>query len=100
MIQKGRLIYDTTNNDFVMHVHGNASPSLTLTNSTLTMNGITCSAILFIGSGAKTTPTLVGVYIGMDSVAAGGIEICANSTQHIDFTLINSDYKRKDVLYE
>ena len=38
-------------------------------------------------------PTVAGVYIGMVNSAAGGIEICSSSTQYIDFTIINSDYR-------
>ena len=48
------------------------------------------------GSGTQTTtPTLVGVYIGMDHSAAGGLEICASSSHYLDFAIINTDYKGK-----
>ena len=39
-----------------------------------------------------TVPTSVGVYIGLDSAAAGGMGICTNSTPYIDFTILNTDY--------
>ena len=78
-----------TNNGFHMHVNGNASPSQTSTNSTLTTNGVSCDAIYGTGSGARpTTPSVAGVLIGMDTSAAGGIEVCASNTQYIDFTII------------
>ena len=55
---------------------------------------MTCGAILFTGPITKlTTPTVVGVYIGMDTLAVGGIELCASSTSYIDFTMTSSDYR-------
>ena len=79
---------------FKLHVIGKAPLSVTLTHSTVTANGISCSATPCAGSGTKlTTPSVVGVYIGMDNVAAGRIEICASSTQYMDFAIINSDYR-------
>ena len=85
-----------TRNVLNMRVHGNASPSLTLTDSTLAANGKACGAMSCAGSGTKTTtPTVAGVYIGMDNAATGGIEICASNTQSIDFTIMNSEYRGK-----
>ena len=46
-----------------------------------------------IAKKSPTTPAVAGVYIGLDSVATGGIEISASSTQYIDFTIIKSDYR-------
>ena len=79
---RGRLIYNTTNNDFKMHVNGSTTPSLTLNSTTLSTNAIACT-----GTGKATAPTTAGVYIGLDTSAAGGIEICAGSLQYIDFTV-------------
>ena len=77
-----------------LHVNGNASASLTLNSSTLTTNGITRGPIECTGSGTKpTVPTAAGVYIGMGSAAAGGIEICARSSQYFDFTSTGIDHK-------
>ena len=79
-----------------MHVNGNASVSLTLDSSTLTTNSITCGPISCTGSGTKPTqPSVAGVYVGLDSAAAGGIEICCSNTPYIDFTTIGTDFKRK-----
>ena len=79
---------------FKLHVNGNASASLTSNNSTLTTNDITRGPIACTGSGTKATvPTAAGVYIGMDSAGAGGIEICASSSQYSDFTSTGIDHK-------
>ena len=78
---------------FKMHVNGNASTSLTLKNSTLTTNAITCGAISCTGSSTKpTTPSVASVYVGVDNSAAGGMEICCSSSPYIDFTTINNDF--------
>ena len=39
-------------------------------------------------SGVKdvTVPKSIGIYLGLDSDAAGGIDICAHTNQYIDFT--------------
>ena len=34
-----------------------------------------------------------GVFIGLDSVATGGIDIVADSNQYIDFTTTNNDFR-------
>ena len=39
------------------------------------------------------TPTSRGIYIGLDSVATGGIDIVTDINQYIVFTTANSDYK-------
>ena len=72
---KGRLIYSATNNVFLKNnVNGNASASLTVNNSTLTTNAITCGAISCTGSSKKpAVPSPAGVYIGLDNAAPGGI---------------------------
>jgi hypothetical protein len=33
------------------------------------------------------------VYVGLDSAAAGGLEICCSSSAYIDFATINNDCK-------
>ena len=72
-----------------MHVNRNASASFTVANSTLSTNSITCGPISCAGSTTKpTTPTVVGVHIGLDYSAVGGIEICASSTQYIDYSQV------------
>ena len=71
-----------------MHVNGNASPSLTLNSTTLSTNVISCT-----GTGKPTAPTAAGVYIGLATTAAAGIELCSTSSQYIDFTIASSDYK-------
>ena len=77
-----------------MHVNGNASASLTLNNSTLTTNAITCGPISCTGTGTKQlSPTAAGVYLGLDTSAAGGMEICCSSSPYIDFTTISNDFK-------
>ena len=91
---KGRPIYNVTNNYFKMHVNGSASASLTLNCSTLTTNGITCGPISCTGSGTKPTqPSAASVYLGLDSSAAGGMEICCSTLPYIDFTTIGPDFK-------
>ena len=91
---KVRLIYNVTNNDIKRHVHGSASASLTMNNSTLTINSIACGAISCTGSTTQPTqPTVAGVYIRLDSAAAGGMEICCSASAYIDFTTINSDFR-------
>ena len=91
---KWRLIYNVTNNDFKMHVNGNASASLTLNHTILTTSSITCGLISCTGSGTKPTkPSAAGVYLGLDSSAAGGMEICCSTSRYIDFTTIGTDFK-------
>ena len=91
---KGRITYSSTNNDFKMHVNGNASASLTLNNSTLTTNAITCGPISCTGTGTKQlSPTAAGVYLGLDTSAAGGMEICCSSSPYVDFKTISNDFK-------
>ena len=59
-----------------MRVNGNALPSLALTSSTLTTNTKTCGNIPCTGSSTKPiTPSAAGMYLGMASAAAGGIDI-------------------------
>ncbi|MFM7979761.1 MAG: hypothetical protein ACKPKO_10635 [Candidatus Fonsibacter sp.] len=38
-------------------------------------------------------PTLVGIYLGMEGPDDGGIEICANYRQFIDFTTPSQNFK-------
>ena len=77
-----------------MHVNGNASASLTLNNSTLTTNAITCGPISCTGTGTKKlSPTVGGVYLGLDTSAAGEMEICCSSSPYIDFTTISNDFE-------
>ena len=66
------------------------------TNGTITavgnINGKTGSCT---GTGKPLAPTAAGVYMGLDTTAADGIEICSSSIQYIDFTIPSSDYKRR-----
>ena len=86
---RGRLIYNTSNNDFKMHVNGSATQSLTLNSTTLTTNNITGTGgtfnILSITgtSGKPTVPTGRGVFIGSESTSAAGIDICVDTWQYI-----------------
>ena len=70
---RGRLIYNTSTNDFKMHVNGSATQSLTLNSTTLTTNNITGTGTLSITgtSGTPTVPTSRGVFIGLDTISAG-----------------------------
>ena len=91
---KRRLTYKVTNNDFKMHVNGNASASLTSNNSTLTTNSITCGPISCAGPGTKPTqPSTASMYVGLDNSTAVGMEICCSASPYIDFTTINTDCK-------
>ena len=90
----GKLLYTTSRNDFKMYVSSEASPSLTLNSTTLTTNAITCGPISRTGSAVKPTqPTTAGVYVGLDSSAARGMEICCSTLPYIDFTTIGTDFK-------
>ncbi|MFM7988039.1 MAG: hypothetical protein ACKPKO_52870, partial [Candidatus Fonsibacter sp.] len=40
-----------------------------------------------------------GVYLGLDSASAGGIEICADTLQYIDVCTPASDYRAR-ILYD
>ena len=40
-----------------------------------------------------STPKSRGVYLGLDSTASGGIEICTDMNQYIDFTTMSNDYR-------
>ena len=40
-----------------------------------------------------TVPDSRGIYLGLDSNAAGGIDICADTNQYIDFTTMTSNYR-------
>ena len=98
MNYKWRLFDDATHNDFEFCVNGNASPLLTLNNTTLTANIIPCGAISCTGLATKlTTPTVEGVFIGMDNSSAGGIQICSTTSQHTDFTYTSISYKKDDI---
>ena len=46
------------------------------------------------------TPTSRGVYLGLDSAITGGIEIVTDSggNQYVDFSTVNSDYKRQNFI--
>ena len=86
------------NNDFNMHVNRNASASLTLNNSILTTNSITCGPISCTGSVVKPTqPSVAGVYVGLDISAAGGMEICCSNLPYIDFTTVGTDFKARSI---
>ena len=52
----------------------------------LTVNLIKCT-----GTSGKPSSSSRGVYIGMDSSIAGGIEICTDVLQYIDFTIPGVD---------
>ena len=41
----------------------------------------------------KANPSAAGVYVGLDTSAAGGKEICCSSSPYIDFTTIGTDFK-------
>ena len=65
----------------------------------LTTNAITCGPISCTGTGTKQlSPTVAGVYLGLDTSAVGGMEICCSSSPYIDFTTISNDFKRNDYL--
>ena len=40
-----------------------------------------------------TVPESRGIYLGLDSDAAGGIDICADTNQYIDFTTMLNNYR-------
>ena len=64
------------------------------TNGTITASGsINGKHGPFTGTGQPLAPTAAGVYFGLDTAAAAGIEICSSSMQFIDFTIPSSDYK-------
>ncbi|MFM7982458.1 MAG: hypothetical protein ACKPKO_24365 [Candidatus Fonsibacter sp.] len=44
-------------------------------------------------------PTLVGIYLGMEGPDDGGIEICSNFRQFIDFTTPSQNFKGR-MIYE
>ena len=91
---KRRLTYKVTNNDFKMHVNGNASASLTSNNSTLTTNSITCGPISCAGTSTKPTqPSTASMYVGLDNSTAVGLEICCSASPYIEFTTIHTDCK-------
>ena len=97
---KRRLLYDTTNNDFKMHANGNSTVSLSLTTATLATNNLTCSNISC--TGPLTTPTTLSaacVHLGMDSAAAGGIEICLAARNTMIFAILKITYKGRMSLY-
>ena len=45
-----------------------------------------------------TVPESRGIYMGMGSDAAGGIDICADTNQYIHFTTMLNNYKGRLVL--
>ncbi|MFM7988040.1 MAG: tail fiber domain-containing protein, partial [Candidatus Fonsibacter sp.] len=47
----------------------------------------------------KTSFPSRGVYIGLDSASAGGIEICTDTLQYIDFFTPASDYRARIFYY-
>lgn len=73
-----------------MHVTAN-SKHVQFNSSTLTTHGIACAGT----SGKPTTPTFAGVYLGMGSTLAGGIEICCSSVQYIEITMPNKVSREK-----
>ena len=40
-----------------------------------------------------TVPESRGIYMGLDSDAAGGIDVCADTNQYTDFTTMLNNYK-------
>ena len=46
-----------------------------------------------IGLKSLTVPESHGIYMGLDSDAAEGIDICADTNQYIDFTTMVKNYK-------
>ena len=63
-------------------------------NSITNVGSITCNTLACTGTGGTTsTPTRRGVYMGLDSTASGGIEICTDMNQYIDFTTMSNDYR-------
>ena len=68
---------------------GNFSTILTKT----AVGIINCNNGSFTGTGKPTTPTAAGVFIGLDTTAAAGIELCSTSLQYVDFTVPSSEFK-------
>ena len=46
-----------------------------------------------IGLNTLMAPDSRGIYMGLDSDAAGGIDICADTNQYIDFTTMLHNYE-------
>ena len=68
------------------------------TNGTITAAGnVHGKTGSFTGTGKPLAPTAAGVYMGLDTTASAGIDICASSTQYIDSTIPNSDVKGRNI---
>ena len=49
-------------------------------------------------TGKPTAPSPVGVHLGTDTAAAGGIDICSTIMPYIDITCHNGDFNMKNDL--
>ena len=82
---------------------GVSTDSVTLTGTTLaTKIGIGTGSALVEAGPKATTPTSVGIHLGVDSGTTAGIELCSallQSLSYIDFTYVGADYKGR-ILYD
>ena len=68
------------------------------TNNITNIGSITCNTIACTGtSGQTSTPTSRGIYMGFESALAGGIDICADFSQYINFTTVNNEFRGRMV---
>ena len=73
-------------NGHISTTNGSVSGKVVLSSTTYTANcNITEGTGSCTGTAKPTAPSVAGVYIGMDTTAAGGIETCSGSVHYIDF---------------
>ena len=98
-IQNGLSLGSLTGGTWTDRVGISSSTGNMSTNGAITATGnITGKTGLFTGTGKPIAPTAAGVYIGLDTTTAGGIEICSSTQQYIDFTIPSSDFKGRMIL--
>ena len=87
----GHVDFRDTNKNVAISVQlvvgaGTLKPLDMTSNNITNVGSITCNTLACTGTGGTTsTPTSRGVYMGLDTTASGGIEICTHMNQYFDF---------------
>ena len=97
----GHVDFRDTNKNVAISVQlvvgaGILKPLDMTSNNITNVGSITCNTLASTGaSGQTSSPTRRGVYMGLHSTAPGGIEICTDMNQYIDFTTMSNDCRRR-----
>ena len=97
----GHVDFRDTNKNVAISVQlvvgaGILKPLNMTSNNITNVGSITCNTLASTGaSGQTASPTRRGVYMGLQSTAPGGIEICTDMNHYIDCTTMGNDYRRR-----